>query len=378
MTVKKNILFISSLFPSSLEPTLATFNRQQMEALSEYFTVDVVAPISWNRRLKTRNFIRHCDYDLFSVYYPTYWNIPRVLRHLNGQLFWLSIFTIVQKMIKQKNYFAIYSSWLFPDSWAAAKVAQSLNLPLFVKVHGTDVNSLIEGTKITQMSLDIIAQAKKTFCVSHALKNRLVDLGAESHSLEVIYNGVNKDIFKPENINSTLDEKKNTFLYVGNLKITKGLGELVESFSSLVKKYHEKNFRLVIIGDGPYKAELLCKILNCNVSNQVKLLGSLSPEKVSCWMNNSDCLCLPSYMEGVPNVVLEALSCKLPVVATNVGGIPELAKRSSGVILVKAKSADSLFEGLERSLTKSEAATLPRFIGSWQQNARTIAEIINS
>jgi len=372
-----NLLFISNLFPNPLEPALATFNRQQIAALSMLFNIDVIAPIAWQRRFRKRNFVFRKKYARAQAYYPTYWNTPGILHYLNGPLFKFSVNKIVKKLSKEKKYTAIYSSWLFPDAWAAMKIAEKLAIPLFVKVHGSDVNGLSSESAITSMSLDVVKYAAKVFCVSNALKNCLVELGANEESLEVVYNGVNKKLFFRHVSLQKKDPKGKTILFVGNLKETKGLKELFFAFHCLFERTFDKDIRLVMIGDGPFRERFLGMVEEYKLASQVDMLGVLSPDQVACWMNMADVLCLPSYMEGVPNVVMEALSCNLHVVATDVGGIPELAQQCSGITLVKPRSADSLLVGLENALIEKEDVTLPNFISSWHDNAKVLFEIMS-
>lgn len=91
--------------------------------------------------------------------------------------------------------------------------------------------------------------------------------------------------------------------------------ELIDAWKEASRKLPEA--LLVVIGSGPLQNELV------RVGQSVHACGAKSTEDVACWMKAADILVLPSHNEGLPNVILEAMACGLPVVATDVGGIPE-------------------------------------------------------
>lgn len=376
----KRILFISNLYPNPLYPNMAAYNRQQISALREHCNVEVISPIPWPELLKQKLRQESREEGGMVVHHPTYYYTPRILRAWYGEYFYYSIKSVATQLLNNQKFDAIYSSWLYPDSWAAAKLAKQYSLPLYVKVHGTDVNRLKPGSTITRKSLDVTSQAEKVICVSKALKDRLIELGAPEKKLEVLYNGVDQTIFRPTD---RLDARKqlkidsNEFLvlYVGNLKKEKGLEELVTAFKTLAGSVVAQT-RLIIIGSGPYKASVEQLVFSLGLSNKVQLLGSQSLETIALWMNAASVLCLPSYMEGVPNVVLEALSCGTKVVATSVGGIPELDMGDRMLTLIPPRESTSLAEALLMISESTDVDCESTFITSWRENGQKLYSII--
>ncbi len=377
--VRKRILFLSSLFPNMKEPNSAPFNRHQMIQLSEYFDFDIIAPIAWTKRLSSFNFNCKSNLGRQRVYHPTYYHLPRIKRHWYGGLFYLSIFRNYSRLARVNKYDAVFGSWLFPDGWAALKIAELLHLPCFIKVHGSDVNDLAPMTKVAELSLQVAKKAKKVFCVSEALRGKLVKLGASPENLEVVYNGFDSKLFRPvgrENARRALGIERTgrCILYVGNLKESKGLRELALAFRSLCHRLNDPSLWLAVVGTGPYETKFREILRRNGMANRVFFAGSQPQDKVALWMNGANVLCLPSYMEGVPNVVIESLACGTVVVASDVGGVPELKAGAEGLFMVPARDVLGLADGLVRSLQGNCRVKLPPFIGSWNENASLITQ----
>lgn len=376
---RKRILFISNLYPNQYKPNAASFSRQQIAALRDLADVDVISPVPWPTRLRA-SIPLVCSNDGMEVYHPTFFYTPGILRSFFGNYFLASIRGVADKLLKTKKYDYIYASWLYPDGWAAAQLARQYNIPLFVNVVGTDVNRLSSGSSVTKKSLAVVAQAQQTIAVSASLKEHLVALGADPHKIKVVYNGVNRSIFRPLPKQCTRDELsipegRSIILFVGNLKKEKGILELAKAFTLLVRRRPDMDMGLVIVGSGPFELNMKNSLKVDGMLDRVRFLGSQPLEEVAKWMNACDLFCLPSYMEGQPNVVIEALACQARIVATNVGGIPELDKGQGNLRLIEPKSVPQLELALHEMLSAKVSPVESSFISSWQENAARIYEI---
>lgn len=368
------VLFISNLYPNPLFPTMASYNCQQIKALSGLCGVDVISPVPWTALLRQKLDAVSRDDAGIPVHHPVYYYTPRMLRCMYGTFFYHSIRTVARRLLRKNSYDLIYSSWLYPDSWAAAKLAAAFNLPLFVKVHGSDVNLLQSGSSVARQSMDVVRQAERVICVSNALKDRLVELGAPIGKLEVLYNGVDRSVFYPmdrlairQELNILPDEF--VVLFVGNLKKEKGLDELIAAFGSFSASNPRRRSRLVVIGSGSHGANARQMAIEKGIADKVIFWGSASLDVIAKWMNAASVLCLPSYMEGVPNVVLEAMACGTHVIATNVGGIPELDRVPGSLTLIEPQSETSLEEALAGVIINQDMTLSSGFISSWNENA---------
>lgn len=375
--MKKHLLFISNLYPNPALPNQATFNYQQVQALLEWFDVSVLSPIPWTdpATVRAAKINGRCPDN---IDYPTYWYTPKVCRSFYGQMMLASVVGKAQKLHAAKPFDMVFGSWLYPDGWAASRLAKAWQVPNYLKVHGTDVNRLIPSKHLTRMSMRAIHNSSGVVCVSHALKSKLVELGASADKCHVIYNGVNSEIFRPRLKTESrsqleLSETSKIILYVGNLLETKGLGELAQAFEGLAKKHSD--VRLLVIGSGGWKNSFIEKFRMDSVFDRVDLLGSVNHKDIGIYMNAADVLCLPSYMEGIPNVILEALASNIPVVATDVGGVPELAQYDDRISLVSPRDAEGLQAALERAIMEPLLGNQRIAIQSWRENAASVASI---
>jgi glycosyltransferase involved in cell wall biosynthesis len=218
--------------------------------------------------------------------------------------------------------------------------------------------------------------------VSEDLRKKAVAMGAPPTKTRTILNGCDLQVFHPGDRNQArerlgIDPAVEAVVYVGRMDLTKGLHELVEA----VVKLHPSRPALhaFIVGDGFDRAVVENKILSNNASDYIHLFPGCTFDEVAVWMTAADLVTLPSYMEGCPNVVLEALACGRPVVATNVGGIPELLDDTCGR-LVPPRDPVQLAEALAAVLDRSWDATAISAHGSrsWSTTAAELLEVFET
>lgn len=166
-------------------------------------------------------------------------------------------------------------------------------------------------------------------------------------------------------------------LYVGNLKESKGVLDLAQAFRTLVEQ--EEGVDLVYVGDGEARHALEAMV--APIADRVRLAGARPHEEVAAWMAAADIVTLPSWSEGTPNVVLEALASGRRVVATSVGGIPDLVTSSVLGELVPARAPAELARALERALdatfTPEEVARVGAR-GSWGDSAAKLERVLQA
>ncbi len=141
-------------------------------------------------------------------------------------------------------------------------------------------------------------------------------------------------------------------LSIGRLSREKGHADLVDAFSQLQERFKDTEVWLVVVGDGPERARLEQRAKECNAGKNVAFAGHRDDAKR--FYGIADVFALPSYTEGTPNVLLEAMAAGVPVVATRVGGIPELATDEKNALLVAAGKPSEIANALRRILQTAQ------------------------
>lgn len=337
-----NILIITNLYPRPWEPNRATFNKQQFDLLAQRHNVRVLVPVAWRDYWKHRKLIKQSGLE--NVRYACYFYTPKILYFAYGMYMLISLCIAAWSWIKKVPCDVVLVSWAYPEGFAAKYIAKFLGCPYLLKVHGSDINVLTQDKLRCSQIVNICENASAVVCVSQALRNKLKDLKVSSDKLHIIYNGVNKSRFFPAT--DYRDTKTKTIVYIGNLKKDKGVLDLVHAFAQVHGTHPD--YELLIIGSGPEKAELEKLVDHYGIHSNVNLAGVISHDMVASYLRYCSCLVLASYHEGVPNVLLEAAACGVPIIATHVGGIPEVV--DEGVTGYLVNKGD--IQGLAKVLTK--------------------------
>jgi glycosyltransferase involved in cell wall biosynthesis len=340
------ILVLTNLFPTPWDPLRGAFNRQQFERLGRRHEVHVLASHDFRERIGASGApvaVPNVTTDYFTYVYP-----PGIGRCLHALCWQACLLWQRGKALRAGHYDIILASWAYPDGVAAGWVARRLGIPYVVKVHGSDLNVQAEFSWRRMQIGPSLQRAGAVVAVSRALAHKVAELGVDPAHVQVIYNGVDSNRFRPDSRSEAkarlrLSTYEPLLLYVGNLKDSKGCRDLLEAFPAVLTE--RPGARLVYIGSGPAQASLLDRADAMGCSGQVELAGPMPHDALADWFLAADVLCLPSHNEGVPNVVLEAMACGTPVVATMVGGIPEVVPHFAG-LLVPPREPDALAASL--------------------------------
>jgi glycosyltransferase involved in cell wall biosynthesis len=240
------------------------------------------------------------------------------------------------------------------------------------------------------MTKKVLLNADQIISVSHALKTAAEGIATGlSGKIKVVYNGCDLDNFtynkkerQRRRAELGISEQGRAIIFIGNLIKTKGIYDLIAAFIKLSSTHH--NLNLIIIGNGPEYSTIKNIISSSNHSEKkIHLLGNKPHNEVSHWLSASDIFVLPTYYEGLPNAVLEAMACGLPVIATKVGGIPEVIEEGRNGILIDKKDVESLIRAIvyllkNQALAKNMGTQGRKMFESrfsWQKNAQKVIEI---
>jgi len=376
------VIVVTNLYPNSAEPNRAPFNRAQFQALAQEHDVRVLAPVAWTDRFalfrrggltipfrEQRNGIE--------VVHPTYFFPPRILRGIYGQCYFFSMVGSLRKLLQEHPADILLGSWAYPDGFASVLAGRQLGLPVAIKVHGTDIHDMREVSRVRRTAW-ALRQACGVLAVSEDLRQRVIALGCSPEKAVLVYNGIDTERFKPGDKVAARcalgEEGAPLLLAVGRLEPIKDFETLLTAMTDLLRKFPAA--RLRIIGAGSLRESLEARVLQEHLSGAVRLLGEMDQDRIHQYYNAADLLLIPSRNEGVPNVLLEAMACGLPVVATRVGGIPEVVlDGSTGLLYDASAGARGLVSAIERAVAMTWSAPdilarIGRF--SWRSSAHQL------
>jgi len=234
--------------------------------------------------------------------------------------------------------------------------ARLLKIPVILEWRGSDL--LLKNNIIRTLIKKILLYYSNTNIVqSKKMHDTATKINNKSKIITIPSKGVDTKFFiiKKYNPNSYT-----RLLYVGRLHPIKGLSFLIEAFSIILE--NQKNIKLIIVGDGVIKDNLINMCKNKNISKYVDFVGNVNHESLIKYYHEADIFVLPSISEGLSNVIMEAMSCGLPVVATNIGGNKELVINNKGGYIVKSKNILDLKDALNRLINNPKIReTMGRF-----------------
>jgi glycosyltransferase involved in cell wall biosynthesis len=192
-----------------------------------------------------------------------------------------------------------------------------------------------------------LAHARFAVAISDFGRSQLMTLSSSERwpHIHVVRCGVDPGVYLPPAKRSTSDRKAE-ILFVGRLLHGKGLSLLFEAIAELRRRGLDVTAR--IVGDGPARVELQDAAGRLGLREHIEFVGSIGQDEIRRFYARADIFCLPSFAEGIPVVVMEAMAMALPVVTTRIMGIPELVAEGHDGILVPPGRVDCLTEALDR------------------------------
>jgi teichuronic acid biosynthesis glycosyltransferase TuaC len=364
MSKRLNILLISNLFPNPVDPIRGIFTFQLSKRLKTICDLTILCPLPWFPRWANIGLFRkwgafsnvpvNYKWQGFTVHSPKYLIIPKLSETAHAILMFPSLYSTVNRLHKEKHFDVVNTQWLYPDGVAAGWITNLLKIPHVLTALGCDANLFMKQMNKRPQIIRAIKNADGVTVVSEALRQFLIKEGFQDKHIDVIPNGVDSTVFHPRDrvhcikqLNLKHDGK--AVLFVGQLLEVKGIIYLVEAVERLVKE--RKKFTFYFVGEGEGRAKYEDEISRRRLSKYIRFVGNRPHSEIALWMGACEVFCLPSLREGFPNVVLEALFSGRPVVASRVGGIPEMVNERNG-FLVEPQNSLSLAEYLLKALEK--------------------------
>jgi glycosyltransferase involved in cell wall biosynthesis len=377
--VTARLLFISNLFPTASEPYRGLDNATLLHALRKDFQIRVISPrptLPWVRPTFSP---RPEDRRLQPRWVPAGY-VPRLGGPVNHLLMAEALREGFEVALREFRPDVILSSWIYPDSCAVLRLTHG-RVPVVSIAQGSDVHQYLKMPARRRIIVDWLPRAAGVVTRSGELARLLEGASFPAGKLHTIYNGVSLEMFKPRDQAAArrecgLPEEARIILFVGNFYDVKNPLLLIEALSML-----QERPILVMAGGGPLEADCRRLAAKLGIASRVIFAGRKSPLEIASLMNAADVLALPSRNEGVPNVILEAFASGLSVVASRVGGIPEVLDEKFLGRMVPPGEAPALATALTEQLAMESDPAAIRERGerySWEAAAGKYREVLHA
>lgn len=376
------ILTFSTLFPNAAKPHHGIFTETTLrhQLATGEVQAKVVAPIPWfpfsndvfgqysgfakAPKLETRVGV--------DVFHPRYMVLPKVGMHIAPFTMAHSAKATIARILDEGfDFDVIDAHYFYPDGVAAALLGKYFGKPVVISALGTDINLILQYPIPRRMILWAGEQSAAMITVCEALKTEMVKFGMDGSRITPLRNGVDLELFRPverEMTRKKLGMDQFTLLSVGYLDPRKGHEHTICALTRM------SDVRLMIAGSGPDRKKLEVLAKAAGVADRVTFLGPLPQEKLREYYGAADALVLASSREGWANVLLEAMACGTPVVASNVWGTPEVVRSPAAGVLMSSRTPQGVADGVRqlRANYPDHAATRAYAEGySWEATTRS-------
>ena len=343
------ILTFSTLFPNSEKPGHGIFVETRLRHLvgSGQVQSRVVAPIPWFPSTNPRfgNYARfakaprHEVRHGIQVAHPRYPVLPKVGMSVAPFLLAQAVKPAIGRLIDEGYDFDLIDAhYFYPDGVAAAMLARHFNKPLVITARGSDITLFPQYALPRRQILWAARRADAIITVCNALRDEVVAMGIDAERVVSLRNGVDLQLFRPT---ERSPNPMFTLLAVGHLVPVKAQDLIIGALPLL------PGVRLVLAGDGPDRAKLENLARELKVMDRVTFLGAVPQAQLRDHYGAADALVLSSSREGWANVLLEAMACGTPVVASRVYGTPEVVAAPEAGVLMRERS----YQGVADAVT---------------------------
>jgi teichuronic acid biosynthesis glycosyltransferase TuaC len=351
------VLVFTLVFPNPAQPLHGTFVLERVRHLAAFADVEVIAPIPWHQLRRGRIPQRQVIAGV-AASHPVFWYPPKILGSLRGAFLFLSTLYTVNRMRRTFDFDLIDAHFAYPDGFAAVLLGRWFRRPVCITLRGT-----IEQWSRRPVGRFLcnwaIRGADRVIAVAESLAERARQGGVPPHRVTTIANGVDIERFQDRPMAAVRDALRlpatgRLIVSVGHISPRKGFQRVIRSLPRVLLSHPEA--RLVIVGgkgaEEDNSAELRTLVERLALSDRVVFAGAKSPAEVALWLAAADVFVLASDFEGCPNVILEALACGRPVVASKVGDIERMVPGFAGILFADPEDDVALAECLAAALAR--------------------------
>lgn len=257
----------------------------------------------------------------------------------------ISLFFKLVMIISKYKIDIVHAHSTIPTGLLAVIVTKIFRIHSFVTAHGMDINNFQNNMIFSNLISFSLNHSDKVIAVSTDLAEKIKDMGVNENKIIVLMNAVDINRFRSSDTGDLrskygVRKKDVLLLFVGYLDTFKGIFELINAVYGLYKE--NKNIKLIIVGTGPKYKELEKKVFELGLDQSVIFAGTVLHNTIHKYFQAADIFILPSYSEGLPVSILEAMASNTPVIASNVGGIPEIIDDGKNGFIIPPKNESIL------------------------------------
>jgi glycosyltransferase involved in cell wall biosynthesis len=364
---RPRIVVLSSLFPNSRQPGAGLFIRERMFRVGRQLPLAVVSPVPWfplqgllrrwrpGFRAGAPVHERQQDVD---VWFPRFFSVPGLFKGLDGLMMALGAWPRLRRLKREGRLDIIDAHFAYPDGYAAALLGHWLGVPATVTLRGTEVRHA-KDPRLAAKLKSTLERASRVFSVSESLRQVALTLGIAPDHVRVVGNGVDLQKFSPlpqaeARMTLNLPPDAPVLVTVGALVERKGFHRVIELLPALRQRF--PGLIYLIVGgaspEGDRTGYLKEQVRELGMGDAVRFLGPVAPNDLRVPLSAASVFVLATRNEGWANVLLEAMGCGIPVVATDVGGNAEVISSPDLGTIVPFGDPQELQRAIEEALTK--------------------------
>jgi len=384
------ILVLSRNYPNNITPILGLWVEGLVRHVARLCEIKVIAPTPYCPPLpgldgftKFRSVKREQNIDGIDVFHPRFLTGPgNSTYNFESNLYYWSIRRQVDALREKFPFNVIHANFSYPDGVVAAKLAARYNVPFIITEHASWIPWMDNFPSVRRRAVWAASQCAFHVAVSRFARQTIACFTGDLEKLCIVPNGVDPNVFTP--LGNDEQPNPNQILYVGLMRHVKGIDVLLEAMKRVAAE--KPDVKLVLVGGGVYRdykaqeIELHELARKFGLEKNVEFAGIKTPAEVAKYMRESALLVLPSRTETFGAVLIEALACGTPVVATACGGTEDIVCENVGRLVPK-ENAEALANAVIEVLTKRDqfdSAKLRRYATTnyaWEQIAHQTVDL---
>ncbi len=390
---RPKVLVMSHSYPNNMLPLHGLWVERLVQHLKAGCDIKVIAPVQYCppvpllpeyyrrfRRIEARSWSEGVE-----VLHPRFLVGPAMAFYsLEAATYYLGVVRTIDRLRRDFPFDLIHAHFTFPDGAVAARLSRRYSVPYIITEQSPWLPWMARPGLVRESSLWAARRSARVVAISQSVYHEIAELTGAPDKVVVIPDGVDGDAFTPGDSGDSWNPDQ--ILFVGFINYVKGVDVLLRAMERLIQR--RPGTRLVIVGGSYYRGkriledELRKMVIDLGLTKWVHFAGTMPLPALVQKMRESAVLVLPSRSESFGSVLVEALACGTPVVATRCGGPEDIVTDEVGVLVPK-EDPEALAGALEKVLasrgTYSPARLREHALGrfGWDTVARRYVDLFH-